>query len=202
MTEKPPIDYGVRTQGLCGAGSATSGSTQCRFGTDKAFRGYLYPPLPSTLLADTRSSALPTAICCLKPMRSCEYLHNTSQQMIHQDTGANARSEGAELATHGVYNCEGPASDVVVSVTQENKQDAARSGTTIAEEEPLELPYSVLSERVKVTVILTASFTAIISPISGSIYFPALNSIAADLGVSISLITLTVTTYLVGSLAI
>lgn len=138
-------------------------------------------------------------------MISCEYLHNTPQQMIHQDTGANARSEGAELATHGVYNCVGPAADVVVSaldtqepilqqfsdITQENKQDAARSGTTIAEEEPPELPYSVLSERVKVTVILTASFTATISPISGSIYFPALNSIAADLGVSISLITLT-----------
>ncbi|KAJ4147336.1 hypothetical protein LMH87_001867 [Akanthomyces muscarius] len=54
-----------------------------------------------------------------------------------------------------------------------------------------------LSETSKISVILTASFAAIISPISSSIYFPALNSLAEDLHVSISLITLTVTTYLI-----
>ncbi len=62
---------------------------------------------------------------------------------------------------------------------------------------PPEPLYCILSEPAKISVILIASFAAIISPISGSIYFPALDSLAHDLDVSVSLITLTITAYLV-----
>ncbi|KAF4256919.1 hypothetical protein KXX11_008438 [Aspergillus fumigatus] len=58
-------------------------------------------------------------------------------------------------------------------------------------------PYCILSERKKIFVILLVSFAAIISPISSSIYFPALNSLAKDLNVSVSLINITITTYLI-----
>lgn len=78
------------------------------------------------------------------------------------------------------------------------EHDTIVEGTPL-EDGPLEPLYSMLSERAKVSVILTASFAAIISPISSSIYFPALNSLAEDLDVSVSLITLTITTYLVSS---
>jgi MFS family permease len=42
-----------------------------------------------------------------------------------------------------------------------------------------------------------AACASFVSPMTANIYFPALNSIAADLGVSISLINLTLTTYMV-----
>ncbi|KAH8690282.1 putative MFS transporter [Talaromyces proteolyticus] len=58
-------------------------------------------------------------------------------------------------------------------------------------------PYCILPEREKVTLMILASFAAIISPMSSSIYFPAINNIAKDLNVSITLINLTVTTYLI-----
>ena len=60
-------------------------------------------------------------------------------------------------------------------------------------------PYCSLSERRKISVMLTASFSGIISPISASIYYPALPSLAKDMHVSISLINLTIMTYLVRS---
>ena len=62
---------------------------------------------------------------------------------------------------------------------------------------PPESPYCVLNEPAKISIILIASFAAIISPISGSIYFPAIDSLSHDLNVSVSLITLSITTYLV-----
>ncbi|CRG83359.1 putative transporter AQR1 [Talaromyces islandicus] len=60
-----------------------------------------------------------------------------------------------------------------------------------------DVPYCVLPERQKVSLMLLASFAAIISPISSSIYFPAINDIAKDLDVSINLVNLTITTYLI-----
>ncbi|KAI1642341.1 putative MFS transporter [Daldinia loculata] len=81
-------------------------------------------------------------------------------------------------------------------ITEVDKNSAG--GSHIApEEDPSEPPYSVLSEPAKISIIITASFAAIISPISSSIYFPALNSLASDLHVSVSLITLTITTYMI-----
>lgn len=65
-------------------------------------------------------------------------------------------------------------------------------------DEEAEPPYCILPEGEKIFIMLTVSFAAIISPISSSIYFPALDELATDMHVSISLINLTVTTYLVG----
>ncbi|KAJ1710155.1 MFS transporter [Aspergillus flavus] len=58
-------------------------------------------------------------------------------------------------------------------------------------------PYCSLSERRKISVMLIASFSGIISPISASIYYPALPTLAKDMHVSISLINLTIMTYLI-----
>lgn len=65
-------------------------------------------------------------------------------------------------------------------------------------DEEAEPPYCILREGEKIFIMLTVSFAAIISPISSSIYFPALDELATDMHVSISLINLTVTMYLVG----
>lgn len=60
-----------------------------------------------------------------------------------------------------------------------------------------EAPYSVLPHGEKAFVIVVGSFAALISPLSSSVYLPALNSLARDMDVSVSLINLTITTYLV-----
>lgn len=59
-------------------------------------------------------------------------------------------------------------------------------------------PYSVFSNTQKRLIILVAAIASTFSPLSANIYFPALNSIAKDLGVSPSQINLTITTYMVG----
>ncbi|KAK9370594.1 major facilitator superfamily domain-containing protein [Lipomyces kononenkoae] len=72
-----------------------------------------------------------------------------------------------------------------------------------ANEPPSERPvtvdevYSVFTVPQKRLIILTASLASFFSPLSGSIYFPALNTIASDLNVSTTKINLTVTTYLI-----
>ncbi|KAJ5513753.1 hypothetical protein N7463_003305 [Penicillium fimorum] len=57
--------------------------------------------------------------------------------------------------------------------------------------------YSVLPTGEKVFVIMAGSFAALISPLSSSIYLPALPSLASDMNVSVSLINLTITTYMI-----
>lgn len=56
-------------------------------------------------------------------------------------------------------------------------------------------PYSALPEVEKICLLLASSFAAIISPFSTSIYYPSVNALSRDLGVSISLINLTISTY-------
>ena len=60
-----------------------------------------------------------------------------------------------------------------------------------------EPPYSTFTTNTKKLIILTASLAAFFSPLTSQIYFPALNTISADLKVSNTLINLTVTTYMV-----
>ena len=60
-----------------------------------------------------------------------------------------------------------------------------------------ERPYSTFSPWQKKAIVLAASFGSFISPLTTNIYFPALNTIASDLGVSIGQINLTITTYMV-----
>ncbi|KAK4097399.1 MFS general substrate transporter, partial [Parathielavia hyrcaniae] len=57
--------------------------------------------------------------------------------------------------------------------------------------------YSVFSKSTKRWIIAMAACASFVSPMTANIYFPALNPIAAALGVSINLINLTLTTYMV-----
>ncbi|CAG8944424.1 unnamed protein product [Penicillium salamii] len=57
--------------------------------------------------------------------------------------------------------------------------------------------YSVFTPSQKRLIILTAALASSFSPLSANIYYPALNSIAADLQVSTSKINLTITTYMI-----
>ncbi|CAK7264641.1 hypothetical protein SEPCBS119000_001101 [Sporothrix epigloea] len=58
-------------------------------------------------------------------------------------------------------------------------------------------PYTVFSKGMRRYIIAMVTCTSFISPMTANIYFPALTPIAQDLGVSISLINLTLTTYMI-----
>ncbi|OLN96291.1 MFS antiporter QDR2-like protein 1 [Colletotrichum chlorophyti] len=58
-------------------------------------------------------------------------------------------------------------------------------------------PYSIFDSRQKKLVILVVSTAATFSGFASNIYFPALPTIADDLAVSVELVNLTVTTYLI-----
>lgn len=58
-------------------------------------------------------------------------------------------------------------------------------------------PFSVFSRQQKRFIVVMASWAGFFSPVSGNIYFPALNSLSRDLNVSISLINLTLTSYMI-----
>ena len=58
-------------------------------------------------------------------------------------------------------------------------------------------PYSIFTPTQKKIIVVVAAFGAVFSPMSTTIYLPALNTIAKDLNVSDSQINLTITTFLV-----
>ncbi|KAK3943259.1 putative transporter AQR1 [Diplogelasinospora grovesii] len=58
-------------------------------------------------------------------------------------------------------------------------------------------PYSAFSKGTKRWIVTMVTFSSFVSPMTANIYFPALNPIAKDLGVSVNLINLTLTTYMI-----
>ncbi|RTE73290.1 hypothetical protein BHE90_012289 [Fusarium euwallaceae] len=60
-----------------------------------------------------------------------------------------------------------------------------------------EPPYHILSKRKKWGLVVLASLAGCFSPLSSNIYFPAIDSISSSLGVSLSLVALTITVYMV-----
>lgn len=58
-----------------------------------------------------------------------------------------------------------------------------------------ESPFSVLSRSEKLLITFLVTMAGVVSPFTGSVYLPALNTIADDLGVRTSLINLTITSY-------
>ncbi|KAI2794130.1 hypothetical protein POX_a00720 [Penicillium oxalicum] len=84
--------------------------------------------------------------------------------------------------------------------TQSEKQspDVSSDSSDLESQSSLSTPvYHVFSRSQKLRMVYTVSLAAIFSPLSSNIYFPALALISKDLNVSMSLITLTVTIYMV-----
>jgi hypothetical protein len=77
----------------------------------------------------------------------------------------------------------------------------AQQQTKSQDAEP-ESPFSIYSTREKKFIVLMASLAALLSPLSANIYYPALNILADELSVSLTLINLTITAYLVSKLSL
>ncbi|KAL2203372.1 MFS general substrate transporter [Sarocladium strictum] len=61
----------------------------------------------------------------------------------------------------------------------------------------VDIPYHIFSRRQKWKLVYLVSLAGCFSPLSSNIYFPAISTIASDLGVSSSLVALTITVYMV-----
>ncbi|KAM7184072.1 Major facilitator superfamily domain containing protein [Naviculisporaceae sp. PSN 640] len=70
------------------------------------------------------------------------------------------------------------------------------SGTGTDNAEPETEPYTIFDKRQKVLIVVISSIAATFSGFAGNSYFPALPALAEDFNVSIDLINLTVTSYL------
>ena len=87
-----------------------------------------------------------------------------------------------------------------------NKSQEVGLEESPAGEPPSEAPgddntpdYSIFTTWEKRGIVLGAAVGALLSPLTGQIYLPALPAVAADLHVSIAQINLTMTTYMVRS---
>lgn len=88
-----------------------------------------------------------------------------------------------------------------VATSEENRPSniqLERTTTSASAAGPL---YSAFSKNQKRLIVFIASWAGFFSPISGTIYYPALNPLAADLQVSNTLINLTLTSYMVDLVA-
>lgn len=99
---------------------------------------------------------------------------------------------GAGSKEIGVQEAPQQQSDPVLSSVPEKEIE------TVQATSEAEVPYSIftINEKRFMTFILT--FASLFSPISTTIYYPALAPIADELHVSSTLINLTITTFMVG----
>jgi hypothetical protein len=114
-----------------------------------------------------------------------------------------------EEPAHGLDTCDSiekldspPSADESETPAREtepstqNANDATNTSGVVKNK-----PHSVFNHNEKRLIILCAGICSFFSPVSGSIYLPALDAIAGDLHVSYSLITLSVTTYMASHLS-
>ncbi|KAJ6115458.1 hypothetical protein N7486_001236 [Penicillium sp. IBT 16267x] len=99
----------------------------------------------------------------------------TSEGVLGNETKPEPWQQGDEDRNSPIENASGPNDNNTLS----------------------DVPYSVLPAGEKALVIIAGSFAALISPLSSSIYLPAMTSIAQEMDVSVSLINFTITTYLI-----
>ena len=92
------------------------------------------------------------------------------------------------------------ASNEPAQVPQSDQNTQPNATAEPISEQPVttDVAYSVFKTWQKKTIVLAVSISAVFSPMSTTMYLPALNQIASDLHVTSSQINLTVTTFLVG----
>lgn len=92
------------------------------------------------------------------------------------------------------------ASNEPAQVPQSDQNTQPNTTAEPVSEQPVttDVAYSVFKTWQKKAIVLAVSVSAVFSPMSTTIYLPALNQIASDLHATSSQINLTVTTFLVG----
>jgi hypothetical protein len=120
-----------------------------------------------------------------------------------REDNMTSRTASRELAEQPstpvlVMNDEKASQPDVIDLEAGNRpemQEKTRSNEPAAEEDV----YTIFTRREITFIAIMASISTFFSPLTANIYFPALNTISTDLGVSNTLVNLTVTTYMVNS---
>jgi hypothetical protein len=131
---------------------------------------------------------------------SVEYSEKTTTE-LDSGTDVKTSNDGNAVISGWAVNEPAVSESVPVDAEQSEREqsddsqasNALKKTTTSASEKP----YTTFTPWQKRFIILAASTGSFISPLTSNIYFPALNTLASDLHVSISKINLTITTYMV-----
>ncbi|KAI8060854.1 major facilitator superfamily domain-containing protein [Gongronella butleri] len=94
---------------------------------------------------------------------------------------------------------EGPkeATSPHPSLSEDEERSVGSSSATAHEQAPSDEPYSILKTWQIGGILSITAFSGALSPLNASIYFPALNNIQEDLGITADMVNLTITTYLI-----
>ncbi|KAI1340217.1 major facilitator superfamily transporter [Xylariaceae sp. FL0016] len=124
-----------------------------------------------------------------------------SDQVPH---GIQRQSHEVELSTPHDRRPSSLSANSDASSKQSRNGDTGENQEQSATAEPMseapvytEAVYSIFTTWEKRTIVLGAAVGAFFSPLSGQIYYPALTPLSEDLGVSLTQINLTVTTYMI-----
>jgi sugar phosphate permease len=113
-------------------------------------------------------------------------------------TGGDSRPSSSSPLNPGDSRSEGDNrrnSPIELSLFQPNVDIEA--GSQSQQAQPDNSPYHIFSRRQKWNLVFLVSLAGSFSPLSSNIYFPAIDSISSELGVSTSLVALTITVYMV-----
>jgi hypothetical protein len=130
------------------------------------------------------SSSLGTAV--LKPRPSTDH-HRTPS------TDTSPLSSVPDLPTT-TEKQQQPPTVLPASASNSGTTTPAQNDDDNADEEP---PFSIYTRPQKTLIALAASIAAMFSTMSSFIYYPALTRISEDMGVSLMLVQLTITSYLI-----
>ncbi|KAJ5021192.1 major facilitator superfamily domain-containing protein [Bipolaris maydis] len=108
--------------------------------------------------------------------------------------------------THAKTEPTPPPPDGGLEDTHSNTENGGQQPTdvearanAVSKVETQSKPFSIFTHRQKLGIVMASAAAAFFSPLTASVYLPALPAIAKDFGVSYSAINLTVTTYMVST---
>ena len=107
-----------------------------------------------------------------------------------------SKNESGESAVGQIDQWSSEDGDLERAPTTHDEEPPAQ-GQDLARVSTVGPVHSVFTKNQKRFIVVMASFGGFFSPVSASIYFPVLNKLTQDLGVTSTLINLTLTSYMV-----
>ncbi|SPO03582.1 related to dityrosine transporter [Cephalotrichum gorgonifer] len=108
---------------------------------------------------------------------------------------ATAHSQAGQVTPHEARGSRSIRSAVNKQGQGNGDLEGVEDAPTIEASSPLAPVYSVFTTRQKYVIVMAVSFVAMLSPLSGAIYYPATPALAAEYNVSMTEIVISITTY-------
>ncbi|KAK6085247.1 major facilitator superfamily transporter [Seiridium cupressi] len=140
-----------------------------------------------------------TGVLAAKPEPSSEHQRRSSYSNSEKDRNqASQVTNPKNTPAASIHDLPTTVADLAADAIEASEIDGAHGDQEKGASPPAidsEAPYAIWTVNQKRFIIFCVSITGLLSPLTGSVYLPAMNQIASDLGVRISLINLTITTY-------